>query len=335
MPPQKILAVRYGQKTDPSIQPAELFGRRRSSAISNRPNTSLLAYTLSGLSPRREESKTQDDIRGSHGLSLLYSPPVPIVDFIFVHVLGRGWRKTWSKEQDLMSSWLRIWVPQDREFKHVRIQSFRYDSDWSECARSPLNIHDFGKSHLGAISGIVYLRSKRISPFCFSVTVWEVWFSRKFYVQVQQDPAFNSTRKRFRANFFQGTPHRGASLAQELMNIFQASCSGSKAFVAYQLKQPAFLQSINDKFGHCVEGMQLFSFYETKPMKMMMTSEIIVTQDSATAGYPQEWTALMNADHRGMTKFDNAEDPSFIFVRLCYVLKTASEMNVNIRSDRY
>lgn len=58
-----------------------------------------LERALSGLSSRQETFTTESvtstietatDLKGPLGLTLLYSPPEPLVDFIFVHGLGGG-----------------------------------------------------------------------------------------------------------------------------------------------------------------------------------------------------------------------------------------------------
>jgi hypothetical protein len=95
---------------------------------------------------------TANDVVGPYGLSLLYAPPIPLVEFIFVHGLRGGSRKTWSKTKDPLSYWPKEWLPTDPEFKHVRIFSFGYNSDWGERKDSVLNISDFGKYLLSEIT---------------------------------------------------------------------------------------------------------------------------------------------------------------------------------------
>ncbi|KAH8776786.1 hypothetical protein F5883DRAFT_545457 [Diaporthe sp. PMI_573] len=46
-----------------------------------------------------------DDIKGYLGLNLLYCPSDPRVDFVFVHGLGGGSRKTWSKTSSIGHYW--------------------------------------------------------------------------------------------------------------------------------------------------------------------------------------------------------------------------------------
>lgn len=88
---------------------------------------------------------------GPLGLNQLYTPPAPLLEFIFVHGLGGGSRKTWSKTSDPYHFWPKEWLPRDPEFKHVRIHSFGYNSDWVDRKDSLLNINDFGKSLLAEI----------------------------------------------------------------------------------------------------------------------------------------------------------------------------------------
>ena len=45
------------------------------------------------------------DPKGPLGLNLLYAPAEPLADFIFVHGLGGGSRKTWSKTTSVKDFW--------------------------------------------------------------------------------------------------------------------------------------------------------------------------------------------------------------------------------------
>lgn len=105
--------------------------------------------TLS-LSPQGQESEDTNDVRGQLGLNLLFSPSEPIVDFIFVHGLRGGSRKTWSKSSHPFHFWPKEWLPVDPDFKAVRIHSFGYNADWGDRRQSILNVHDFAQSLLGS-----------------------------------------------------------------------------------------------------------------------------------------------------------------------------------------
>jgi hypothetical protein len=85
--------------------------------------------------------------KGPLGLTTIYNPlEKAIADIIFVHGLGGGSRKTWSKNEDPALFWPQEWLPQDPGFRDVRIHTFGYDSNWDK--ESILNIHDFAKSLL-------------------------------------------------------------------------------------------------------------------------------------------------------------------------------------------
>jgi hypothetical protein len=85
-----------------------------------------------------------DQLHGQYGLSLLYAPPLPLLELIFVHGLRGGSRKTWSKTKDPLSFWPKEWLPRDPEFKNARIYSFGYNSDWWDREESVLSLYDFG-----------------------------------------------------------------------------------------------------------------------------------------------------------------------------------------------
>ncbi|KAL8944383.1 MAG: hypothetical protein Q9211_000617 [Gyalolechia sp. 1 TL-2023] len=115
---------------------------------------------------------------------------------------------------------------------------------------------------------------------------------------------------------FLATPHNGAISAQFLKRILQASHSGSHLYLDDLQKDSPAIQEINDEFRHCAGNLQLYSFFETKPMNFgMLTDIIIVKKTSAIMGLPGERTAHLDSDHRGVGKFDSAEDPNFVTVR--------------------
>ena len=127
------------------------LARRKSKASST--VTSRFARALTFRSQRNVQTvgESSEDIRGQYGLILLASPSEPAVDFVFVHGLRGGSRKTWSESEDPMHFWPKEWLPWDPDFRHVRIHSFGYKADWREKQESILTIHDFGKSLLGAL----------------------------------------------------------------------------------------------------------------------------------------------------------------------------------------
>lgn len=104
-----------------------------------------------------------EDFKGPLGLQLLRTVSEPLVDFIFIHGLGGGSRKTWSKSPDSYHYWPKEWLSQDPEFNSVRIYSFGYKADWAEKTSSILNIHDFALSLLGEIRCNPDIRRSNVS----------------------------------------------------------------------------------------------------------------------------------------------------------------------------
>ena len=111
--------------------------------------------------------------RGPLGLTLLHEPSEARVDFIFVHGLHGGSRKTWSiKPEDPATFWPEGWLPFEPGFKHVRIHTFGYDSDWSKTQHSVLTIRDFAASLLSNISNSQVLKkSGNVRLFCPAVII--------------------------------------------------------------------------------------------------------------------------------------------------------------------
>lgn len=93
----------------------------------------------------------------------MHAPSEPLVDLIFVHGLGGGSRKTWSKTSDPYHYWPREWLPRDPAFQNVRIYSFGYAADWSERKNSVLEINDFANSLLGELNGDPDMRRDEVS----------------------------------------------------------------------------------------------------------------------------------------------------------------------------
>lgn len=110
------------------------------------------------LSSRRRPSETPLDVKGVLGLTTIYSSSEPLIDYVFVHGLGGGSRKTWSESEDPGSYWPKEWLSKDTAFKNSRIHSFGYNSNWMERKESVLNIHDFGQSLLDSIRNCPQLR---------------------------------------------------------------------------------------------------------------------------------------------------------------------------------
>ncbi|KAL8907431.1 MAG: hypothetical protein Q9207_001401 [Kuettlingeria erythrocarpa] len=287
--------------------------QRQASGISTNPSAFSRAFL--GLSLSKHTVASPEQVRGALGLNLLSAPNDPLVDLVFIHGLGGGSRKTWSKSSNPASFWPKEWLSKDQEFGDIRIHSFGYDSEWSSRSGSILGIHDFGRDFLAALQASPIIRR-----------------SQKAYLLAQLDPAFHELGKRLHAMLFLATPHNGANSAHFLKRILQATHSGSHPYLDDLQKDSPATQEINDEFRHCAGNLQLYSFFETKAMSFgKFTDAIIVKKSSATMGLPGERTAHLDADHRGVCKFDSPEDPNYVTVKNAFV-EVLDSIRINRRS---
>ncbi|KAL5353706.1 hypothetical protein ACLOAV_001746 [Pseudogymnoascus australis] len=95
-------------------------GRRRGSSVAF--VSRRLGQILRGQTSNTVQ-ESDDSIRGPLGLNLLHEPSETRIDFVFIHGLEGGSRKTWSDTPDRAAFWPKEWLPSEAGFKHVRIHS--------------------------------------------------------------------------------------------------------------------------------------------------------------------------------------------------------------------
>ena len=134
------------------------------------------------------------------------------------------------------------------------------------------------------------------------------------YILACQDAAFKDLASRFHSMYFLATPHRGADLARTLVNIIKVTYK-QKQYVNELEPSSGLLFRINDSFRHYSKGLQLWSFYETVQTNLIVSHAMVVDRASATMGYAHEHIAPLNADHRGVCKFDDPSDPNYKILR--------------------
>lgn len=134
--------------------------------------------------------------------------------------------------------------------------------------------------------------------------------------------------------YFLGTPHRGSQYAKVLNNILKVSY-GTKPFTSDLERNTSTVSSINESFRHVASELHLFSFYETLQTNLHLTSTIIVDKYSATLQWPNERIAYLNADHRGMCKFDLPSDSNFKVLRNALSATTEDIVTEGERNSSY
>ncbi|KAK0746941.1 hypothetical protein B0T18DRAFT_327372 [Schizothecium vesticola] len=281
------------------------------------------ASTVSG-----ETAQAGGDWKGTLGLNLLHAPSEPEFDLVFVHGLGGGSRKTWSRTNLSKDFWPAEWLPRDPAFNQVRIHSYGYDSDWVKGNDNCLNIHHIGKSFLMELATSPHINgsSTRIILIGHSMGGLVI---KKAYMLARQDRLYKSLADRIRAIFFLGTPHRGSDSARILKNVLQIA-SSAPAYVTELVRGSGSLQAINDEFRQFSHDVEIWSFYETQKLSAKGFSTLIVDPESATLGYRDERQIPMNADHRSICKFQTPQDQNYIIIRNSLV----SSMTGLSRSER-
>ena len=275
-----------------------------------------------------------DDPRGPLGLNLLHSPPEPLIDLIYVHGLGGGSRKTWSKTSSITHYWPQEWLPKDSAFKHVRMHSFGYDSDYAKSKDNCLNIHHFGKSLLGEMSTSPYLSQTNTAIVLIGHSMGGLVI-KKAYMLARQGAAYKTLTERIHTIYFLATPHRGSDSAKLLNNILHIAYS-SRAYITDLERGSGAVQAINDEFRNYSADIDLWSFYETQKLRIGVLSTLIVDPDSATLGYREEKQMPMNADHRSICKFETPTDANYVILRnaLASTVQIISNLGVSRHAAR-
>lgn len=87
------------------------------------------------------------------GLRVVHRPEGDhIADIVFVHGLGGGSQRTWSKNRDPDFFWPGKFLPAEAGISETRISTFGYDSNFRPGAKnSQMSILDFSKSLLFAL----------------------------------------------------------------------------------------------------------------------------------------------------------------------------------------
>ena len=91
------------------------------------------------------------------------------------------------------------------------------------------------------------------------------------------------------------------------------------AFASDLERNSSLINSTYDSSRHYAEDLQLWSFYETYPSQIILSSVSIVDKSSATLGYAREHISPPNADHRGVCKFDLPNDPNYKILRNAFI----------------
>ncbi|KAG7287627.1 hypothetical protein NEMBOFW57_007140 [Staphylotrichum longicolle] len=146
---------------------------------------------------------------------------------------------------------------------------------------------------------------------------------KQAYLLGRREPGFRTVADRVCSIFFLATPHQGASIAQVLSRL--TTVIGTRPFVEDLFPQSPLIQSLSEDFPQICADLELFSFYETRPMSVGINKILIVEKSSAVMNLPNERRTFLEADHRNVAMFAIREDPSYVSVRNALATVVASK----------
>ncbi|OIW26368.1 hypothetical protein CONLIGDRAFT_470157 [Coniochaeta ligniaria NRRL 30616] len=273
------------------------------------------------------------DVKGRLGLNLLHEPSDPRFDFVFIHGLLGGSRKTWSHSPEPGMFWPKDWLPNETGFEHVRLHSYGYNSDWTAKKESHLCIHDFGQALLADLHNSPHLRRTPETPIVLIAHSMGGLVAKKAYILSHEDPLYQTISRRIQCIYFLGTPHRGAALARLVKLLCQKGVYRSKAFVGELVPGSASLGHINDEFRILCGNIDLWSFFEGVETSAGPMSMLVVDKKSAVLGLPGEHVQYIEADHRHICKFDSQTNPNYLTLQRCF-LTTIEKLKIKDTAHR-
>ncbi|KAL2016770.1 hypothetical protein VTK56DRAFT_2983 [Thermocarpiscus australiensis] len=276
--------------------------RRRPSII-----TRLFSSTSKG-------SQDAAEPKGPLGLTTLHVPSLgqtPSADIIFVHGVNGGSYSTWTMGNRPDRFWPQQWLPEEEDFKDVRIHTFGYPAGVTR--ESIISISDIARSLLAAIKDAPVMRKGRQPPLIFVAHSMGGLVVKKAYITGCHEPEFKSVVDRVCSIFFLATPHQGASIAQTFSRLTAAI--GARPFVEDLFPQSSLIQAASEDFPRVSSHLELFSFYETRPMTVGIKKMLIVEKSSSVMNLPNERRTLLDADHRNVAMYSSPKDPSYVAVR--------------------
>ncbi|KAH8886231.1 hypothetical protein GQ53DRAFT_695000 [Thozetella sp. PMI_491] len=271
------------------------------------------SFSVRSLIRKDTLDQAKDQPKGPLGLTTLHNPgSTSVCDLIFVHGLNGGSQSTWCRGRDKSHFWPREWLPKDEAFRDVRIHTFGYSSGLSR--ESVLSVHDFATSLLVALQDAPSIPPDEKAPLVLVGHSMGGLVIKRAYILGRQIPAYEPLVRRICAMFFLATPHQGSDIANTLDRMMSL-IPGSRPFLKDLLPHSPFLQTINDEFPRHCGNLQLFSFFETRPMNYGVGKGLIVEKHCAVMNYHNERRTYLDANHRDVARFTSPEDPCYMTVR--------------------
>lgn len=307
----------FNDETDPTETNS---GENDIPGVQKRATTWFLKRRFSSAWAQKRQTNDEDSSRGPLGLRVLHSAPQPLIDVVFVHGLRGGSTKTWRKGNDPRLYWPQHWLPMEPDLSHASIHSFGYESDWGSTSPSILNVHDFGRALYEEIKASPFIRGREKNPIILIGHSMGGLVIKKAFNLANQD-MHRDISNRIKCIIFLATPHRGSDYAATLNTILKVSgitgMASSRDYINDLAKGSASSQAINEEFTRYAGDLNIYSFYETLPTSLGVSSSLIVNRESAVLGpgFRKEVARYLNANHRDICKFDSPEDPNYLTLK--------------------
>lgn len=137
---------------------------------------------------------------------------------------------------------------------------------------------------------------------------------KQTYILACRDPNREDFARRIKSMVFLATPHGGSDAAGPLYELLRLT-SGNRLYIADLESGSSTLQVLDREFSRVSRDLQLWSFYETRKMRVGLVEKLIVPQRAAVMGTVEERRQRLDADHRSICKFSSREDPNYVIVR--------------------
>ncbi|KAI0400737.1 hypothetical protein F4802DRAFT_583836 [Xylaria palmicola] len=254
--------------------------------------------------PRPRES-------GENFLRVLSDPADANIDVIAVHGLNPLNKQfhaesTWTSNGNL---WLRDFLP--KRVPRARICLFGYNSNVA-FGSSAAGVREQGENLLNHLDQARAENPSR--PLIFICHSLGGLIVKRALVHAKADVAYEKIWASTFGLVFFATPQQGgnnAGLGDAVAGIARCVLGNpSNTFMTALKSSSTFLSIITDDFRQLLEDFQIISFYETRPLGPL---GIVVDPKSALLGLPgtRERQIPLDADHRGICKFDSNEDSRY------------------------
>jgi len=245
-------------------------------------------------------------------------------DVIAVHGLNGDPMNTWTDRKTSVF-WLKDLLPQD--VPNVRVMSYGYNAS-AAFGNTTADIVDHAK---GLLSSLIDKREeddeKRRRIIFVGHSLGGIVIKQALF-QASIEPLYLDIHESTAGIVFLGTPHRGsdkAAYGKVLATLATAVLHkpAPQLVNALQANSDALMRLTTD-FRFQLPRYQVYSFYETKPMKML--SSLVVEKHSALLEIDGEEQIPVDANHEEMCKFTAREDEVYekLFKRIRRILVTDS-----------